>query len=164
MVQSLLEYTLNHHQGITLWDTISLPCFNFSFLHMWGFYIFFCFKIFIYTILERGEGREKERKRNINVWLPLTRSLLGTWPATQACALTGIQTCDPLVCKSALSPLSHTSRVRILFSVKSLCKVLQPVLCEVVPSFSKCFAALYLQVGLLINSRHFWKLIEIIII
>ena len=35
------------------------------------------------------EGREKERERNINVWLPLTHPLLGTWPATQACALTG---------------------------------------------------------------------------
>ena len=27
---------------------------------------------FIYLFLERVEGREKERKRNINVWLPLT--------------------------------------------------------------------------------------------
>ena len=34
---------------------------------------------------ERGEGRE----RNINVWLPLTCPQLGTWPTTQACALTG---------------------------------------------------------------------------
>ena len=32
-------------------------------------------------------GREGERKRNINVWLPLTHPLPGTWPATQACAL-----------------------------------------------------------------------------
>ena len=45
-------------------------------------------KDFIYLFLERGEGREKERERNINVWLPLTRPLVGTWPATQACALT----------------------------------------------------------------------------
>ena len=36
-----------------------------------------------------GEGREKERERNIGVWLLLTCSPLGTWPATQACALTG---------------------------------------------------------------------------
>ncbi|KAF6086228.1 hypothetical protein HJG60_008423 [Phyllostomus discolor] len=28
--------------------------------------------------MERGEGREEER--NINVWLSLTRPLLGTWP------------------------------------------------------------------------------------
>ena len=45
------------------------------------------FKDFIYLFLERGEGREKEREKNINVWLPLVRPLLGTWPATQAHAL-----------------------------------------------------------------------------
>ena len=42
----------------------------------------------IYLFLERGEGREKERERNSNVWLPLTSPQLGIWPATQACALT----------------------------------------------------------------------------
>ena len=45
-------------------------------------------KRFIDLFLDRGEGREKERERNINVWLPLERPLLGAWPATQACALT----------------------------------------------------------------------------
>ena len=34
-------------------------------------------------------GREE---RNISVWLPLAHPLLGTWPATQACALMGIRT------------------------------------------------------------------------
>ena len=29
-------------------------------------------KDFIYLFLDRREGREKERERNINVWLPLT--------------------------------------------------------------------------------------------
>ena len=29
------------------------------------------FKDFIYLFLETGEGREKERERNISVWLPL---------------------------------------------------------------------------------------------
>ena len=28
-------------------------------------------KDFIYLFLERGEGREKEQERNINVWVPL---------------------------------------------------------------------------------------------
>ena len=51
---------------------------------------------------------EKERERNISVWLPLTCALLGTWPATQAGALTAGQTGDPLICKPALNPLSHT--------------------------------------------------------
>ena len=45
-----------------------------------------------------------------NVCLPLTHPLLETWPATQACALTGNQTGNPLVHRPALSPLSHTSQ------------------------------------------------------
>ena len=67
-------------------------------------------KNFIYVFLERGEEREKERARNFDVWLPLARSHLGTWPVTQACALTGNRTSDPLVCRPALGPLSHTSQ------------------------------------------------------
>ena len=59
---------------------------------------------------ERGEGREKERERNTNVWLSLTHPLLGTWPATQARAPTGNQTGDPLVRRLGLIPLSHTSQ------------------------------------------------------
>ena len=36
--------------------------------------------------------------------------LLATWPATQACALTGNGTGDPLVHRLVLNPLSHTSQ------------------------------------------------------
>ena len=70
------------------------------------------FKEFIYLFiyLEIGERREKERKRNINVWFPLMHPPPGTWPATQACALTGNWTSDPLVHRPALNPLSHTSQ------------------------------------------------------
>ena len=72
--------------------------------------VFYFFKICIYLLfLERGREGEIEGK-NINVWLPLERPLLGTWPATQVCALTGNQTGNPLVCRSALNPLSHTSQ------------------------------------------------------
>ena len=67
--------------------------------------MFIFFKI---LFLERGSGGERER--NINVWLPFERPLLRTWPATQACALTGNQTSEPLVRRPALNPLSHTSR------------------------------------------------------
>ena len=63
----------------------------------------FFFKDFIYLFLERGEGEEKGGESNINVWLLLERSLLGTWPATQACALTGNQTGDLLVHRPALN-------------------------------------------------------------
>ena len=54
----------------------------------------FFFKNLINLFLERGAGREKKREKNINVWLPLMYPLLGTCPATQACALTGNQTHD----------------------------------------------------------------------
>ena len=51
--------------------------------------LYYCFKDSIDLFLESGEGREKERERNISVWLPVMWPPLGTWPATQACALTG---------------------------------------------------------------------------
>ena len=44
------------------------------------------------------------------MWFPLVRPLLGTWPETQACALTGNQTGDLLVLRPVLNPLSHTSQ------------------------------------------------------
>ena len=61
-------------------------------------------KRFYLFILERGEGREKERERNID-WLPLTHPLLGTWSATQARALTENQTSDLSVERPVVSPL-----------------------------------------------------------
>ena len=71
-------------------------------------------KIF-YLLLERVEGKEKERERNINVWLPLTRPLLGTWPINQAGALTGNRTSDPLVCRLVLNALSYNSQGLMVF-------------------------------------------------
>ena len=44
----------------------------------------------ILFIFREGKGGRK-RERNINVWLLLVRHLLGTWPTTQACALTGMK-------------------------------------------------------------------------
>ena len=64
-----------------------------------------------YLFLERWKGRT-ERERNINVQLPPTHPHLGTWPATQACALTGNWTGDSLVHRPALNPLSYTSQGR----------------------------------------------------
>ena len=60
-----------------------------------------------YWFIFRGEGREE---RNISVWLPLTWPPLGTWPITQACALTGNWISNPVLCRPALNPLSHTSQ------------------------------------------------------
>ena len=67
-------------------------------------------KDFTYLFLERGEGRKKERERNMSVWLSLMHLLLGTWPTTPACALTGNQAGHPLVLRPALNPLSHSSQ------------------------------------------------------
>ena len=77
-------------------------------------------KKIIYLFLERGEGRE----RNINVrnihQLPLTRPQLGTWPATQACALTGNGTTNISLCGTMPSQLSHTGQgVPALFTEPS---------------------------------------------
>ena len=56
-----------------------------------------------------GEGREKERKRNIDQLL-LPCPQLGTWPTTQACALTRNQTGKLSVCGTTSNPLSDTSQ------------------------------------------------------
>ena len=69
----------------------------------------FFLKDFIYLFLERGEGREKEMEGNISR-LPLAHPHLGTWPATQACALAGNQTGNLSVHRAALNPLNHTSQ------------------------------------------------------
>ena len=44
------------------------------------------------------------------MWLALKHPPLGTWPTTQACALTGNQTSDPLVRMLVLNPLTYTSQ------------------------------------------------------
>ena len=54
--------------------------------------------------------REGKEEGNINVWLPLARPLLGTWPDTQACALTGNRTSNPLVHRPVLNSLSYASQ------------------------------------------------------
>ena len=84
-------------------------------------------KRFYLFIFREGEGKEKERERNINVWLLLAQPLLGTWPATQACALTGNQTGDPLVRRLVLNPLSHTHQDYLLYFNSS-----HPNRCEMV--------------------------------
>ena len=55
----------------------------------------------------REEGRREGRGKEGCL---LCAPLLGTWPAIQACALTGNRTSDPLVHRLVLSPLSYTSQ------------------------------------------------------
>ena len=77
-------------------------------------FIHFFKKDFIYLLLMRGEGREKERERNNNVQeidqLPLAHLQLGTWLTTQACALTENRTSNPLAHRLTFNPLSHSSQ------------------------------------------------------
>ena len=81
----------------------------------------FCFVLRFYLFLARGEGKEKENKRNI-VWLLLACPLMGTWPKTQECALTGNQTDDPLLHSLALNPLSQASQGKVTcFTTTSKC-------------------------------------------
>ena len=70
---------------------------------------FLIYKDFICLVSERGEGRKKEKERNINMWLLLTCPLQGTWPTIQA-ALTGNRTSDLSTHRPALEPLSHSSQ------------------------------------------------------
>ena len=46
------------------------------------------------------------------MWLPLVCPPPWTWPATQACALTGNRTGNTLVHRPALNPLNHTSQAK----------------------------------------------------
>ena len=63
--------------------------------------------ICLYFFLKGRGGRKGEKDQCVVVSRrPSTAGL----PATQACALTGNRTSDPLVCRLVLSPLSHTSQ------------------------------------------------------
>ena len=77
-------------------------------------YYYYYFKPYLFTF--RGRVRE----RNINVWLPFACPQPGTRPATQACALAGNRTGSPLLCRLALSPLSHTSQGKSLIFINSI--------------------------------------------
>ena len=77
-------------------------------VHIIGCLFFLRFYLFI---LDRGEGKEKKRKSNINVWLPLTAPYWGP-----------DQICNPSMCpdwgvnqqpfgsQAAADPLSHTNQ------------------------------------------------------
>ena len=54
------------------------------------------------------EGEREGEKHQCVVASPMPPT--GDWAETQACALTGNRTGDPLVRRSALNPLSHTSQ------------------------------------------------------
>ena len=97
-------------------------------LHWFPWFLsFLFFKDFNYLFLERGKGREQDRKRNISVGQKyqykretLIGCLLhsprpGTKPTTQACVLTSNRTSDFLLCGAMPSQWSHTSQGHIAF-------------------------------------------------
>ena len=101
--------------------------------------VFFLKILFIF----REKGREGERERNINVWLPPPPLPLGTWPATQACALTGNWTSHPLVRRPALSPLSHTSQgTGCVFNPLIICLNMQDFIYSIISFVYICFVYL----------------------
>ena len=126
------------------------------FTKQWVSGTLFFFKDFIYLFLQRGEGKGRRKKeRNINVWLPLAHPMLGTWPATQACALTGDQTRDPLVHSPELNPLSHSSQGSVeLMTCQQACPItdLTYFIC-----LSLCFLKYEVVIGL-VRSIHYWGL------
>ena len=68
----------------------------------WGFFYIFK-KDFIYLLLERGEGREKERERNAS-------TLLDDQIYDDACALTRDGTGDLSLCRTVPNRLSHAGQ------------------------------------------------------
>ena len=80
------------------------------------FVCFFLKRFYLFT-LEKGGKREKERKRNMDVWLPLTAPTRDL-ACNPACARIGNRTSDPLVHRPALNPVSHTSQGRSMAMFK----------------------------------------------
>ena len=71
------------------------------------------FSIWCLVFLGCLSGRVGQQQKSPTAgFVSLARPTLGTWPANQACALTGNQTGDPLVRRPALNSLSHTSQGR----------------------------------------------------
>ena len=70
------------------------------------------FKNMLFIFRERGRDGERGRD-TLMCGCPSSTPQLGTWHPTQACALTGNQTSDPLVCRLALKPLGYTSQDKI---------------------------------------------------
>ena len=77
--------------------------------------LFLFFKVLfvcLFVYLERKGKGERKRGRETSTCGCLERPRRGTWSITQACALTGNRTGNPLVHRLAFSPLSYTSQGR----------------------------------------------------
>ena len=65
---------------------------------------------YFYWFIFRQKGREGEKHQCV---VASCEPLLGSWPTIQACALTGNWTCNPLVLRLVVNPLSHTSQGKL---------------------------------------------------
>ena len=65
---------------------------------------------FINLFLERGEGKEKKRVRNMNVWLPLTHPLLGSLSHNPGMCPDWESNQQPFGLQAGTQPLSHPSQ------------------------------------------------------
>ena len=112
--------------------------------------IHFFLRLYLFIFRQWGRVGERERERNINVWLLLTRPQVEIWPTTQACAPTGNQTSSPLVLRPALNLLSYTSQdYNFNFSLKR--KLFHPD-----PEGRGKFSSLGMQLDLALISSHQW--------
>ena len=66
---------------------------------------FIFLRVYLFILRQRARMREK-----LQCVVASHAPLMGTWPASQACALTGNRTSDLLVHRPVLNSLSHTSQ------------------------------------------------------
>ena len=78
----------------------------FSFISWVYFFLFFFFKV---LFIFRGKGGRKRGRTTSMCGYLSCAPYWGTWPTTQACALTGNQTSNPLLRRPILSPLIYTN-------------------------------------------------------
>ena len=71
-------------------------------------------RFYLFIFREGKGGRKRGRETSMRGCLSHT-PLLGTWPTTQACALTGNHRGKLLVCRLVLNPLIRTSQGEIYF-------------------------------------------------
>ena len=109
----LLVFLLNCEGSLCILDTSHLPDIGFSiFLLFCGlyFHFLFLFKVFyLFIFRQRGREGKTEGEKHQCVVASCTPST-GTWPTTQADALSGNWTGGPLVRWPALNPRSHSSQ------------------------------------------------------
>ena len=79
MKESVFLKTLSGSSGNL---SVAVPVLDFLLYEIITYFLRFYLFVYLFIFLERGGGKEKEKERNIFVWLPLKRPLLGAWPAT----------------------------------------------------------------------------------